>query len=319
MQEIGKIELRNLKIEDYLQLKNSMIEAYSELEEMYWKEHHIIKLLDTFPEGQLVVIVDGKVVGSALSLIIPSEVAQKNHTYEQITGNYTFNTHDSTGDILYGIDVFIHPKYRGLRLGRRLYDARKELCEQLNLAGIIFAGRIPNYSEYSKTLNPKEYIEKVRMKEIYDPVLSFQLSNDFHVKKIMKNYLEGDTSSHEYAVLLEWHNIFYEPSPKLINTRKSIIRLGLIQWQMRPLSNLEALFDQAEFFIDAVSGYESDFALFPEFFIAPLMADYNHLSEADAIRELAKYANLFVENFRNFAISYNINIITRSMPYLDKQ
>lgn len=49
MQEIGKIELRNLKIEDYLQLKNSMIEAYSELEEMYWKEHHIIKLLDTFP------------------------------------------------------------------------------------------------------------------------------------------------------------------------------------------------------------------------------------------------------------------------------
>lgn len=223
MQEIGKIELRNLKIEDYLQLKNSMIEAYSELEEMYWKEHHIIKLLDTFPEGQLVVIVDGKVVGSALSLIIPSEVAQKNHTYEQITGNYTFNTHDSTGDILYGIDVFIHPKYRGLRLGRRLYDARKELCEQLNLAGIIFAGRIPNYSEYSKTLNPKEYIEKVRMKEIYDPVLSFQLSNDFHVKKIMKNYLEGDTSSHEYAVLLEWHNIFYEPSPKLINTRKSII------------------------------------------------------------------------------------------------
>lgn len=294
-----------------------MIEAYSELEEMYWKEHHIIKLLDTFPEGQLVVIVDGKVVGSALSLIIPSEVAQKNHTYEQITGNYTFNTHDSTGDILYGIDVFIHPKYRGLRLGRRLYDARKELCEQLNLAGIIFAGRIPNYSEYSKTLNPKEYIEKVRMKEIYDPVLSFQLSNDFHVKKIMKNYLEGDTSSHEYAVLLEWHNIFYEPSPKLINTRKSIIRLGLIQWQMRPLSNLEALFDQAEFFIDAVSGYESDFALFPEFFIAPLMADYNHLSEADAIRELAKYANPIRRKFQEFAISYNINIITGSMPYLD--
>lgn len=317
MQEIGKIELRNLKIEDYLQLKNWIIEAYSELEEMYWKEHHIIKLLDTFPEGQLVVIVDGKVVGSALSLIIPSEVAQKNHTYEQITGNYTFNTHDSTGDILYGIDVFIHPKYRGLRLGRRLYDARKELCEQLNLAGIIFAGRIPNYSEYSKTLNPKEYIEKVRMKEIYDPVLSFQLSNDFHVKKIMKNYLEGDTSSHEYAVLLEWHNIFYEPSPKLINTRKSIIRLGLIQWQMRPLSNLEALFDQAEFFIDAVSGYESDFALFPEFFIAPLMADYNHLSEADAIRELAKYANPIRRKFQEFAISYNINIITGSMPYLD--
>jgi hypothetical protein len=31
----------------------------------------------------------------------------------------------------------------------------------------------------------------------------------------------------------------------------------------------DALFEQAEFFIDAVSGYGSDFALFPEFFTAP--------------------------------------------------
>jgi hypothetical protein len=33
---------------------------------------------------------------------------------------------------------------------------------------------------------------------------------------------------------------------------------------MRSLGNLDALFEQAEF-IDAVSGYGSDFALFPEF------------------------------------------------------
>jgi hypothetical protein len=30
------------------------------------------------------------------------------------------------------------------------------------------------------------------------------------------------------------------------------------------------LFEQAEFFIDAVSGYECDFALFPEFFHSAL-------------------------------------------------
>jgi hypothetical protein len=49
-------------------------------------------------------------------------------------------------------------------------------------------------------------------------------------------------------------------------------------------SNFRSPFDQAEFFIDTVSGYGSDFALFPEFFTAPLMADFNHLSEAEAIR-----------------------------------
>ena len=48
------------------------------------------------------------------------------------------------GNKLYGIDIFIRPKFRGLRLGRRLYDYRKELCEKLNLKGIVFGGRIPN-------------------------------------------------------------------------------------------------------------------------------------------------------------------------------
>lgn len=294
-----------------------MIEAYSELENSYWKEHHIEKLLAIFPEGQLVVLVDGIVVGSALSLIIDYKKVIANHTYKDITGNYSFSTHNTKGEVLYGIDVFIHPKYRGLRLGRRLYDARKELCEQLNLKSIIFAGRIPNYIDYMEVFSPKQYIEKVKQKELYDPVLSFQISNDFHVKKIMKNYLVGDTSSNEYAVLMEWNNIYYDESPNLINLKKSVIRLGLIQWQMRPLNNIAQLFEQAEFFIDVVSGYGSDFALFPELFIAPLMADYNHLSEADAIRELAKHSDPIRKKFQEYAISYNINIITGSMPYME--
>ncbi|MGZ9677324.1 GNAT family N-acetyltransferase [Flavobacterium sp. GNP001] len=314
---INKVELRNLKFEDYKELKNSMVESYPEMTGSYWREHHIEKLLNLFPEGQLVILVDGKVVGSALSLIVDENLVDKNHNYSDITGKYTFSTHNAKGEVLYGIDVFIHPNYRGLRLGRRLYDARKELCEQLNLKAIVFAGRIPNYGQHAETLSPKDYIEKVKRKELHDSVLSFQLSNDFHVLKVMKNYLEGDTDSKEFAVLLEWNNIYFDKSPKLINLEKTVIRLGLVQWQMRQLNNLEALFEQCEFFVDVVSGYGSDFALFPELFTAPLMADYNHLSEAEAIRELAKHTEPIHKRFKELAISYNINIITGSMPYLE--
>jgi predicted amidohydrolase/GNAT superfamily N-acetyltransferase len=292
-----------------------MIEAYSGMKDTHWEEFEIEILLKKFPQGQLVILVDEVVVASALSLIVNENLVEKNHDYAKITGNYTFSTHNPEGEVLYGIEVFVHPKYRGLRLGRRLYEARKEMCEQLNLKSIVFAGRIPNYAKYANELKPKEYIEKVKRKELYDPVLSFQLSNDFHVIRVMKNYLQGDKNSKEFAVLLEWNNIYYNASPKIINIEKSIIRLGLIQWQMRSLANLAALFEQAEFFIDTVSGYGSDFAVFPELFIAPLMADYNHLSEADAIRELAKYAEPIRNRFQELAISYNINIITGSMPY----
>ncbi|HSN48660.1 MAG TPA: GNAT family N-acetyltransferase, partial [Flavobacterium sp.] len=224
--KIKKVELRNLQIEDYKELKKSMIKAYPELEDSYWKEQDIENLLELFSEGQLVIIADGKVVGAALSLIVDEVLVDKNPNYARITGNYTFSTHNSKGEILYGIDVFINPEYRGLRLGRRLYDARKELCEKLNLKAIVFAGRIPSYSKHAKKMTPKKYIDKVKQKELHDPVLSFQLSNDFHVMRIMKNYLEGDIDSKEFAVLLEWNNIYYEESPQLINTQKSVIRLG---------------------------------------------------------------------------------------------
>jgi predicted amidohydrolase len=63
-----------------------------------------------------------------------------------------------------------------------------------------------------------------------------------------------------------------------------------------------------------LSGYKSDFALFPEFFNAPLMAEYNHLSESDAIRQLAENTASIVQEFSKLSISYNINIITGSMP-----
>ena len=315
MREINKIELRNLKITDYLELKTSMIEAYKNWSDSYWKEAHIQKLLNIFPEGQICIVVDDKVVGSALSIIVDYEKFGDSHTYSQITGNYSFKTHDPDGDILYGIDVFIHPSYRGLRLGRRLYDARKELCEQLNLEGIIAGGRIPNYTKYADELSPRGYIEKVKNKEIHDPVLSFQIANDFHVKKILKNYLPGDEESSGYATLLKWDNIYYEDK-KFINTQKAVIRLGIVQWQMRNFKNLEELFDQLEFFVDTVSGYKSDFCVFPELFNAPLMADFNHLSEAEAIRKLADFTEPLRQKFMEYAISYNVNIISGSMPYI---
>ncbi len=72
--------------------------------------------------------------------------------------------------------------------------------------------------------------------------------------------------------------------------------------------------EQIEFFVDAVSDYQSDFILFPELFNAPLMAQFNHLNEAEAIRGLSSYTDRLLETFRNFAINYNINIITGSMP-----
>jgi predicted amidohydrolase/ribosomal protein S18 acetylase RimI-like enzyme len=312
-----KINLRTLRLKDHQDIREAMNLSYTGIDEPAWALPHFRKLLKIFPEGQICIEANGKVVAAALSLIVDYAKFGDNHTYEQITDNYNFGTHDSDGDVLYGIDVFVHPDYRGLRLGRRLYDIRKELCENLNLRAIIAGGRIPGYKEHSDELTPKEYINKVEMKAIYDPILSFQMSNNFHVRKILKNYLPEDKDSKTYATLIEWNNIYYEEKERLLGAKKSVVRIGLVQWQMRSVDNLQAMIEQMEFFVDAVSDYKSDFILFPEFFNAPLMAQYNNQSESDAIRSLATFTEALRVKFVEFAVSYNINIITGSMPIME--
>mgnify|MGYP003371692138 CR=1 FL=1 len=271
--KINKVELRNLQIEDYAQLAQSFTRVYAD-KDVFWTHEQIEKLISIFPEGQIVTVVDDKIVGCALSIIVDYDMVKGDHTYAKVTGNETFNTHNPKGNILYGIEVFIHPEYRGLRLARRMYEYRKELCEKLNLKAIMFGGRIPNYYKYADQMRPKEYIEKVRSREIYDPVLTFQLSNDFHVRRVMRNYLPNDEESKHCATLLQWDNIYYQPPTDSFVDKKTTVRVGLVQWQMRSYQTLDDVFEQVEFFIDAVSGYKSDFVLFPEYFNAPLMAKF---------------------------------------------
>jgi predicted amidohydrolase/ribosomal protein S18 acetylase RimI-like enzyme len=309
------IEVRKLTKEDYNDLKDSMMQAYDASGNSIWSRASIQNLLNIFPEGQLCVAVDDKVVACSLSIIVEYDIFGDNHTYEQITGKYTFSTHTSLGDVLYGIEVFVHPDFRGLRLARRLYEARKELCEKLNLKSIIAGGRIPGYHGHAATLTPRAYIDKVKSKEIYDPTLTFQIANDFHVRKILKNYLPGDFESKEFATLIEWNNIYYQDDGSARSAKT--IRIGLVQWQMRLFPDIESFYEQVEFFVDAVSGYKSDFIMFPEFFNTPLLQPYNHLPEMEAMRMLAEKTGEIVKKIQQYACSYNVNIISGSMPILE--
>jgi len=311
-----KVELQYLRRDQYQELYELMLTCYPNVENPAWEQTHVHTLINRFPEGQVVVMVDGVMAAASLSILIKYDRFDETHTYLEMTANDTFDTHTPDGDTIYGLDVMVHPEYRGMRLARRMYDYRKELCEENNLRGIVLGGRLPNYHKHHNELSAKEYIQKVKNKEIYDPVLTFQLSNDFHVKRLAKHYLPEDQASHEHAALLEWTNIYYEKpsdSPS-VSVEKSVVRMGLVQWQMRSYNGYDDLVEQIEYFVDCVSGYSADFLLFPEYVNAPLMAAYNHLSEAEAIRKLAGYTGRLRDTFSELAISYNINIITGSMP-----
>lgn len=312
-----KLNLRHLKLDDYSDLKSLMNKVYPDLGGVWPKDMYKAQLT-AFPDGQICIEDHGVVIAAAFSLIVDYDKYGDHHTYDQITGSAYLTTHDPKGDVLYGVDVFVSPDYHGMRLGRRLYEARKELCVNLNLRSIVAGGRIPNYQDHSDTLTPQAYIEQVKRKELYDPILTFQLSNDFEVKRVLKNYLPEDKESHGFATLLEWHNLHYDPSKSpLIGATRTNARIGCVQWQMRSLNSVDELIQQVEFFVDALSDYQCDLALFPEFFNAPLMGIDTHASSIDAIKALSQYTPEILEAISKLAVSYNINIIAGSMPVLE--
>ena len=274
------LNLRNLTPDDYPQLKSLMDAVYDDIGGA-WPEHTITKLIQEFPDGQLGIEDGGRLVGVALTVKVDYDEFSNPHRYDDLIGHREVILNAPEGDAMYGLDVLIHPDYRGYRLGRRLYEARKELCRSMNLRAILAGGRIPQYHEHAHELSPAEYIDQVARKEIHDPILSFQLANDFQVKRLLHKYLPEDEKSKGYATLLEWNNILFEPAERVLENRPTQVRVGAVQWQMREFASVEAVLQQVEYFVDALSGYQSDFAVFPELFNAPLMGLQDRAAQQD--------------------------------------
>ena len=205
------IVIRNVTFQDITKIIELQIESFpSMLEEgSVWREKHLQSHVEIFPEGQFCVEFKNKVIGSSSSLIVrlPSEYAV--HTFSQVSGNSLFTTHDPNGDSLYGADISIHPDFRRLGIATLLYKARKDLAIKYNLRRIIAGGRLINYCNYADRLSPEEYVQKVISEQISDPVLTFQLRNEFKFIKILPNYIR-DSRSLNYATFIEWINPYYK-------------------------------------------------------------------------------------------------------------
>jgi predicted amidohydrolase/ribosomal protein S18 acetylase RimI-like enzyme len=278
--------------------------------------------INHFPDGQFVVTVDEKIVGFCATFIISSRLALKAHNWNEITGNGYGSRHDPKGDWLYGMEVCVDPDYRGYRLGQRLYIERKKLCQELGLKGIVFGGRLPSLARRIKKYGTIEnYIEQVQQKKVRDPVLSFQLHNDFEVIGLLKDYLPTDKQSLGYAVHLRWKNPQVQEEDGTTRMKAhggrlpDTVRVGTVQFMQRKVSSFEEFIEVVAYFVDVVADYSGDFVVFPEMFTLQLLSiEAEELSPAEAIESLTQYTPRFKEAMRDLALRYNINIIGGSHP-----
>ena len=287
-----------------------------------YSEGSIRGQINNYPEGQFVVLADDKVVGYCATFRISGKVALRPHTWAEITGNGYASRHNPKGEWLYGMEVVVDPDYRGYRIGNRLYNERKKLCESLGLKGIVFAGRLPTLSKRMKRFGTvEEYIEQVKQKKLRDPVLSFQLRNGFEIIGVIEHYLDSDRESLGYAVHLVWHNPKVPQEEEQERDKQygermpDTVRIGTVQYMQRRVRSFEEFLGIVEYFVDVVADYQGDFVVFPEMFTLQLLSiEDQQLRPAESIEALTKYTPRFVEAMREMALRYNINIIGGSHP-----
>lgn len=285
-----------------------------------FNEEMISGQLANFPEGQFVAEYNDEVVGHCATFIIPGKVALKAHNWAQITGYGFASRHDPSGEYLYGMEVSVNKEFRRLRIGQRLYDARKNLCIELGLKGIIFGGRMPGLHKKIKTYGTAEaYLEEVKAGQIKDVVINFHIRNGFEVIGLLENYLASDKESLGYATHMLWNNPEIDlESPKNSQQRgrtQNSVRIASVQYQVRKVSSFDDFTKQVEYFVDVAADYRSDFVLFPELFTIPLLSiEKERLTPQQSIERITEYTNEYVTFMQKLAVSYNINIIGGSHP-----
>jgi predicted amidohydrolase/GNAT superfamily N-acetyltransferase len=275
--------------------------------------------ISEFPEGQLVAVYGSEIVGHAASFRIAETVALAPHTWAGITGGGFASRHDPAGDWLYGMDVSVDPAWRGRRVGQRLYDARRQLVERLELRGIAFGARIPTLARRVRQHgSPEAYLAALAANKARDPVVSFQIGNGFEPIGVLKGYWPEDADSLGYAAHMVWRNPYAIEQPKtdLASARpKDWVRVACVQFQQRAVESFEAFMASVEYYVDVTSDYRADFVVFPELFTLQLLAfESKRLGPVEAIERLTQHTEPFVSAMRDLAVRYNINIIGGSHP-----
>jgi predicted amidohydrolase/ribosomal protein S18 acetylase RimI-like enzyme len=274
-----------------------------------WTREQFDSRLRIFPEGQIGVEYQGRLVASSGSLVLDFELYKDWHSYDEISDNGFIRNHNPDGTTLYGIEIMVDPEFRGLKLARRLYDARKQLARERNLMRIVVGGRIPGYAQHADQMTAREYIDKVTSKTLFDPVLTTQMANGFVLKRLIPGYLTTDADSMGYAAFLEWVNLDYVPNPRQRFVPVAPVRVCVVQYQMRLVNSFQEFAEQCEYFLDVASEYKCDFIVFPEIFTTQLLPLVKAERPAQSMRRLSEFTPQYLDLFTRLAVKYNVNVV----------
>ena len=208
---MGELTYTNIRAEWAEALQHIEHTAFptADTEDLYWADELRALALE-FPEGGVVVLDGDTPVAMGLGVRVHFDFSHTQHSIRDLVGVDGGTGHASDGPWYYGTSIAVLPDYRRRGIGKRLYDMRKQICRDLNLAGIVAGGVIPGYADHKDTMSAADYVARVAAGEMYDATLTMQIANGFEARGVIADYIT-DPAVDSWASLIVWENPDYNP------------------------------------------------------------------------------------------------------------
>ncbi len=149
---------------------------------------------------------ESQIVGSASNTRISEDKWHAHKSWDETVGGPFLTNFDPKGSTLYGLDISVHPAWRGKGVGRALYQARFGLVRTQGLTRYGTACRIPGYLNWSLTAedpSPEKYVAEVVAQRAADRTLTPLLRYGLRFLDVIHDYMDDEESANS-AALLEW-------------------------------------------------------------------------------------------------------------------
>lgn len=178
--------------------KQSDLESILALEESLWEpeqqasRENIYSRLHIYRNGVLLAFDQTRLVASFFAIkrqhIIGTPI-----TWLHESGYGSGNTHEVNGNSLFSLSITVAP-HAPPGTYRKMMMAWRDLAKQENCHTMYAGSRLPGLKSYHG--KAEDYLEKVRDKQIFDPILSKANRCGFQIGALLPNYFHDPASLH---------------------------------------------------------------------------------------------------------------------------
>jgi predicted N-acetyltransferase YhbS len=210
------ITIRTYQPDDYAAVLEVFSDAYAGIDDNFASFEDMEALRLHYPDSQLVAYdSNGQIAGLILSLFCRYDYFfEKTPKMQEIYNPDNFEKNTQNGDSLFALEILVKSSHQRQGVGKLLNQKLSEVLVQKNLKAFIGVSRLSGYSKLADTISAETYIQKVVAKEITDPSLSYNCSNQMLPVRVVPDYYPQDTASAGFGALVIQKNPAYQSFPQ---------------------------------------------------------------------------------------------------------